>query len=195
MSPRPSTSAAFPSGTSRASLAAPSDAILIATFLNPTDAELFCSRLESAGIQPFVRDAAVNAMVPLSHALGGVKVLVAPHDEAAALGIAAQQGGALSADQEPPGDSGDAAEAGASTDGENDLERPSEVDAMAMRAWRASVMGFMLPLVLHLYSIRLLIHFAFMPGRAARGSRWRAGAAVLLNALGLIMVLGFLRRR
>ena len=64
-----------------------------------------------------------------------------------------------------------------------------EVDELVLRAWRSSIIGFvLLPPLLHFYSMYLLMTCAVQSERLSSAARWRFAAALILNIAAAIAV-------
>jgi len=159
----PSTSAGAPSLRPRE---IPATLVVVATFTNPIEAELAKGLLEANAINAFLKDDGIVGVAwHLSNAVGGVKLTVAEEDVAAAR-LLLENAAEPPRPAQPPID-------------DEEVLQTTEADRMALRAWRASVLGLMLPLVMHLYSLRLMILAVTQADvLSARGRRYLAGALV-----------------
>jgi len=167
-SPRQTTSAAVPLPSMVEEPPQLQDLVVVASFQSPVEAGLALSRLHGSGLQAFLRDENTMQVQPFwSLALGGVKVVVAVEDAEEAR---------LLLDVPPPGSMVDEG-----LDGEEAMSIPTEKDALALRAWRAAILGFVAPVAFHAYSIYLLVAFARAKGSASPSSRRRAFGSLVVN--------------
>lgn len=143
--------------------------VVVATFQNLVEAELALSRLNSTGLQAFVHQ---GATLHLQHlwgpALGGVKLAVARADAAEARAVLGSTAPDSTFDDE------------ALQGGQEIAPMPAR-DLLALRAWRSAVLGFVVPVVFHAYSVHVLVAFARAPGKASAASWWRVSLAFMLN--------------
>ena len=175
--PRQNTSAAVPALSPPKEPQEPpelQDLVVVATFQSPVEAEHALSRLQGSGMQAFLRDDITARAQPLwSLALGGVKLAVALEDaEEARMLLEVPVTEAIT---------------DAGLEGGEDIPAMSAKDALALRAWRSSVLGFVVPVAFHIYSLFLLAEFVRSPGPSSAAAKRRAALSAVLNAA----VLGF----
>jgi len=167
----------------------------IASFTSVGEADVARGLLESAGIPCQLGDeATIGIAWHLSNALGGVKLLVdsTQADEAKRL---------LAEGLSPLSDDELAAEAGATSEPSSPVEaRAAEeaepADALAQRAFRTAIIGFVLfPFVVHLYSIYLLIRLDRVRGTLSSRGRRHATWALVLNCVVMALALAIVLNR
>lgn len=158
--------------------------VVVAQMPTPHQAELIRLRLETADIEAWLLDDNTTSMgSAFAIAVGGTKVVVADADlEAARAVLDAEPDGA------PPleawGDAGPT---------EDDALRPlPEAQALANRALAAAVLGLMLPVVAHLYSLWLLFRLRGLSAGHTPASTAKAGVALLIDALALLVTFAIL---
>lgn len=149
-------------------LTASTDEALVATFDSVMEAELARGRLEVEGIGARLFDASPAAVYGPVTAGGTVKLWVARENLEAARTILF----APSALTEPfPEESAPAL-----------MKLDASAEDLALRAFRASVLGFIIvPPVLHIYSLVLAARAAGAPGDLSPKSRRRLAVAVLFD--------------
>jgi hypothetical protein len=172
--------------------------VTVSTFSTPAEAELARNLLQERGIVAFVADAeAVATLWHLSPALGGVKVQVKESELQKARRVLASRPGrgvddyglvkrsrrAPAPHREQPRDP---------DPDEKELE--SESDATAARAWKAAVIGLIFPvLLLHIYSVWLLLQLPWTGGALSPTGRRKAVAAAALDFLVFVALILFVR--
>lgn len=177
----------------------------LVTFSTLAEAQVAKGMLEAAGVESWIADSeTASAAWQMTPAMGGIRLQVARDeiDRARAVFDAEDEPSAASHlgdddDDESDDRTGEGATAGEEIDPDS-LEVPLR-DRMAIRAWKASIVGLvLLPGVLHLYSLALLAMVANLPGPLSPAARRRAIWAVAVDALALVAVtfvaVRFLRR-
>lgn len=181
----------------------------LVTFSTLAEAQVAKGMLEAAGVESWIADSeTASAAWQMTPAMGGIRLQVARDEieRARAVFDAEDEPSAASRlgnddddrdDEESDGDTGEGSAAGEDVDPDS-LEVPLR-DRMAIRAWKASIVGLvLLPGVFHLYSLALLVMVANLPGPLAPASRRRATWAAAVDAVALVAVafvtVRFLRR-
>ena len=164
--------------------------VLLDSFPTPHAAHLAANALRAVDIDVRItNEAIVSALPHLETALGGVKLYVREEYVEEATRILR---GDADLPEHPHREPPDAADEDPDEDAALATQRG--FDDMATRAFRASILGvFLCPLILHAYSVSLLLR---LPGSRALSARalLRARAAWAINAIvAVIAVLGFLR--
>lgn len=136
--------------------------------------------LESAGIESLLdNEATVGILTHMSNAIGGVRIRVRPADLEAARALLS-----TAALEAPPAEGeGDAGAQALERDDDEPME--TVVEAMVRRALVASLVGYFLPVVLHLWSLTLLVQVPFQKERLDGRHKRRFVAALALTLLGL----------
>jgi hypothetical protein len=156
----------------------------VAAYSTVIEAEMARGRLEAAGIPSRVVDGNTVGMVQvLSHAVGGVKLKVPLTDLEEARAVLVSPAAIL--DDDGGDDDGD----GADDEAPDAQSAPSSKDQLALRAFRASMIGFVVaPPVLHLWSLSLLVGYATAGGVASSQARRRARTALVVDVVVLGLV-------
>jgi len=137
-------------------------------FTNPSRAELAKQRLEAAGIPAYLNGAEAGGAFPgLGGEVGTIKLEVREDDVERVREL-------LAAPPVP-------AEAAEADEPEEPPEDPESTEALARRAWRAALFGLMfLWVILHIYSLWLLLKLSFRPDDVSpEGMRKVYGALVI----------------
>ena len=171
----------------------PDEYVLLDSFPTPHAAHLAANALRAVNIEVRIaNESAVSALPHLETALGGVKLYVreADYDDAARIlhGDAdlVEQPYREHADSLAPPDD--------ESDDDSALAQPTGYDDMATRAFRASVVGlFLCPLVLHAYSLSLLLRLPGSKGISKQALQRARVAWVINGVVALLALLGFLR--
>ena len=174
--------------------------VTVATFTTVGEAEAARLMLESRGITCALSDAETVTMAwVISNAVGGVKVQVPESDAPRASKILAQRAARrVSHDADDYGLDRSAPRPAANGHA-NDLEEalappdPEEANDTVDRAWRAALLGFLLPVVLHLYSLWLVFQLPWIQSRVSRDRRGRLIGTLLLDGLAMIGVMALLQ--
>jgi hypothetical protein len=137
--------------------------------------------LESAGIESLLdNEATVGMLWHMSNAVGGLRVRVKRSElESARMLLSKEALDARLLLEDGTGASAPTRE----KDDDEPMETP--VEAMVRRALVASLLGFFVPIVFHLWSLTLLLQVPFAKGRLAGRYRRRFVAALALTLLGL----------
>ena len=151
----------------------PTDLVELARFPSSAEASIVRCRLEVEGIRAKLDGEAMASWFwHLGTAIGGVRLLVNEDDVDRALEILKSN--------TPIDDTGEIDFGDESRDDVSDSEG-SELPEALVRAWRASLIGFvLLPPLLHVYSTWLLFRHRFFVGRCRN---WRVLATCSANAV------------
>lgn len=165
----------------------PDDFVFIESYPTPHDAHLAANALRAAGIDVRMTDeATVGALPHLELALGGIKLFVREADAEDAVLILRGE------PQEQDSDSAKAAS-------DERWPGPRSDEETAKRAFHAAVVGILIcPILLHAYSISLLLRIPStstpLSRRARRSARWAWLLNVAVLAAGAIGVVQLLSR-
>jgi len=174
----------------------PEDFVLLDSFPTPHDAHLAAASLRAVGIDvKITNESAVSALPHLETALGGVKLWVRESDVDDAERILHGEADLVDLPYREHAESLAPPQEESDDDEDDSLAQPAGFDDMATRAFRASIVGFFLcPLVLHLYSVTLLMRLPKEgKGMSVQAAR-RARVAWVINAVVLVLsLLGFWR--
>ena len=131
--------------------------VTIATFGEPTEANIVRSRLEADGIRAWLADeATVGVAWHLATAVGGIKLQVAEADVGRAVAVLeASRSASITEDERQSGRGDDHLESG--DDEPTEVEAASPSDEMADRALLAALLGLLL-FPVQLYSLWLECH-------------------------------------
>jgi hypothetical protein len=183
----------FPSGGAEISMAASlqegrPDAnerwVPVARYTSLHEAGIAQGLLESAGIASALdNEMMVGMLWHLSNAVGGVRVRVAAADEEAARALLAEGVAAAEVSNVEENAAGEA-KAG---DDDDDQPIESEREAMVRRALVSALLGFFIPLFLHLWALTLLVQVPFGKGRLDGRHKVRFAVALALTLLGLAL--------
>jgi len=155
--------------------------IPVAEYTSLHEAGVAQGMLESAGIASVLdNETMVGMLWHLSNAVGGVRVRVAPADEEAARALLAE--GVAAPPLAGPEEQSAESKAEASDD---DEPMESEREAMVRRALVASLLGFFIPILLHLWALTLIVQVPFAKGRLDHGRKVRLAVALALTLVGL----------
>lgn len=159
----------------------------VARYTSLHEAGIAQGLLESAGIRSTLdNETMVGMLWHLSNAIGGVRVRVSPADEEAARALLAE--GSDSAELAEP----ERNEAAAESDEEpaaDDEPTESAREALVRRALVSALLGFFIPVVLHLWALALLAQVPFAPGRLDGRRKLRCAIVLALSAVGLAVYL------
>lgn len=167
------------------------------SYTMPLDAELAKAFLESHDIPVRLEgDVLVGSAHAIGPALGGIGLIVEEQDEARARALLDGYHHALRRrrvrHEDIDDDNDDGIDEGVATDDFDDTDNPSEdsPDDMAARAWGSTLLAFvLLPVVMHLYSVALLLRVEY--GLLSSEGRKRYWTAWVLNLL-VLTVAGWL---
>lgn len=147
------------------------------------EARVAAGLLEAAGIEAFVPDEVTTNVAPhLSNALGGYRLQV-PRDDVARARAALAQDDAEDDERALHRETRDA-----------DDPRPGPREAAALRAWRAAIIGLIVfPPLLHLFSLTQLAVVLSSSEPLPAPARWRALAALVIDAVAILVSLALLQ--
>ena len=144
---------------------------LVASYTGLAEAHVARATLASEGIEArLAGEQLVGVAWHLSNAIGGVRLLVAPEDVERARQV-------LAVPEEVPA--------------VEDLDEPGPGDALAAKAWKAALLGFIFaPPLLHLWSLWLVAHARPRTDRGRRDARRSlvVSAAVVVAAIAILAV-------
>jgi hypothetical protein len=174
--------------------------VTVGAFTTVTEAEAARLLLDSHGIACVLSDAETISMAwIMSNAVGGVKLLVAEADANRARQLLARRPARRGATDDygldAPAPSRSLTAVHQVDDPEEALSMPDprEADDTVDRAWRAAIFGLVYgPVVMHLYSLFLLLQLPWVQSRVSpdhRGRLWVAAAVDALVMLAVIVVL------
>jgi hypothetical protein len=163
------------------------DFVLLDSFPTPHAAHLAANALRAVNIDVRItNESAVSALPILETALGGVKLFVREEDFEDAARIL--HGDADLADRPYREHADSIAPTDEEPDDDSELAEPSGYDDMATRAFRASILGlFLCPVLLHVYSLSLLLRLLGNKKELSQQASRRARVAWVIN--GLVAVL------
>lgn len=174
--------------------------VTLATFGTPVEASIVRNLLQSEQIPAIVGDDASGGMACLCTAMGGVKLQVFDRDAERALAILESYEATPIADDEwksyetdhKPQRENDEDDEGDS-DREDRVESFSD-DAVVRALYAATVALFLLPLPIQIYSCWLLLRIGRASAPLSAISRRRILAAFLLNSIGVVILLHYVRQ-
>jgi len=157
------------------------DLVTIGTFSEPSQAELAQQRLEEGGISTYLKGAAPTGKdTGLEGSFSTIKLQVRQDD--------LERARELLAAPVPPAEAEEPDERE-----EDDAEEPYDpesTEALAVRAWRAALIGLLPPLwvFLHFYSLWLLAKLSSRPDEVSPGGMWRVYGALAIDGFVLVGV-------
>ncbi len=155
------------------------------TFNDPVQAELARTRLEEAGIPTCLNgEATTGAFMGLGGSFATVKLEVREEDLERARELLAKP---------PPHtrpDPSDAASVEAEAEEVEPEPDPDSTEALAVRAWRATLIGLLPPLwvFLHIYSLWLLVKLSSRPDEVSPAGMRRVYGALAIDGFVLVGV-------
>ena len=154
-----------------------SDLVTIARFDDPLNAYLNIGLLKSADIFAVLADeVTVGIAWHLAGALGGIRLMVLPKDEAASRAVLAEH----EMENLPFDIPGDFFSEEEELESSENLAKAGVVD----RAFKASVIGLMFQPILF-YALFLGFKSLFLPGRMARGKQLKLAGSFIFSFLSL----------
>lgn len=162
----------------------PTELVTIGEYLLESEAELLRTVLADEGIQSYVENEAAGQILWLwRYATGAAKLQVAEVDAERARSILEQRYAEFSK-------ASDESEETEQQEGDKDEETAEAAgDHDAIRAWRAAVFGtFFLPILLHFYSLWIILQVALKDAPLSRSGKRHYYAALLLDLCGGVLV-------